>query len=255
MMDVELKRKKGFQSIIAYLLVFYVGATIISLIVAAIFSNTGIDLKTDRNALISANAWINFLTYIVLFISLVFINHKALSDEFNSLRSSNGAIKKVLGALGISYVISYFFSLLISNIEININFNYELFGIYNFIETTSENQSSIETILHSNSMILMFLSAAIFGPLCEELVFRKAIFSVVKMPEIALLVSSALFGFIHITSSFGSSSFLEIFLMFSSYLASGIAFGYVYMKNNYNIWIPTLAHMIMNTVSMIAILL
>ena len=147
-----------------------------------------------------------------------------------------------------------FFQNMILSIEQNINFGYQLMGINKTINSTSDNQSVIEEMMRSSGAIPMFLSAVVIGPICEELVFRKAIFDVFKKPEIAIIVSSIAFGLIHIISSIGISTPLELCLMTIPYVSSGIAFGYIYIRFKQNIWIPIIAHTLSNFISMIGII-
>mgnify|MGYP003307871285 CR=1 FL=1 len=122
------------------------------------------------------------------------------------------------------------------------------------ITSTADNQNIIEEILQGKGFIFMFLSAGILGPLCEELVFRKAFFSVCKTKEMGILLSSLCFGLIHITSSIGQYDWLSMILMTIPYVASGVAFGIIYIKNDCNIVVPTIVHMLSNIISMVGIL-
>ena len=71
----------------------------------------------------------------------------------------------------------------------------QLFGV---MQSTSSNQLLIEQTLRSGGMVFMFLSAVFLGPIVEELVFRKSIFGLIKSQKVALIVSSVVFGTIHI---------------------------------------------------------
>ena len=100
----------------------------------------------------------------------------------------------------------------------------------------------------------MFLSAGILGPICEELVFRRAFFNICKTKEMGLLLSSLCFGLIHITSSIGEYDLVSMILMTIPYVVSGVAFGIIYIKNDCDIVVPTIIHMLSNIVSMLGIL-
>ena len=100
----------------------------------------------------------------------------------------------------------------------------------------------------------MFLSAGILGPICEEVVFRKAFFNICKTKEMGILLSSLCFGLIHITSSIGQYNPLSLIIMTIPYVTSGIAFGIIYIKNDCNIVVPTIVHMISNIISMLGII-
>lgn len=253
-MNCEIRKQKGIYSILSYLAIFYVLAAFVEILILSIFKLFNMDISNINNALF-ASALNNFLVYIILFIPLYLINKKDVLDDFKTLKTTSNIAGKIFGGFGIFYAISFIISNFISNIDYYSQLNGIIKRTYETLNTTSDNQSIIELMLKSPSFILMFLSAAIIGPICEELVFRKAFFDIFKDSTIALFVSSLFFGLIHVISSIGSYSLYELFLMLVPYIASGVAFGYIYIRYKKNIWIPILIHMLSNTLSMISILL
>ena len=202
-MEFEIKKKNGLSTIIAYLVIFNLISIIVTLAVANIFKNFGmsLDIKDNYN---TASSLINLLVYVILIIAVLFINYKELVGDFKEFISKkDNIILKVLAGYGIFYVINIFCSVLISNIEIYGNFMNNVLGNGKEIITTADNQTAIEEILSSNGMWMMFLSAGILGPICEEVVFRKAFFNVCKTKEMGILLSSLCFGLIHINYSIG----------------------------------------------------
>ena len=253
-MEFEIKKKNGLSTIIAYLVIFNLISIIVTLAVANIFKNFGmsLDIKDNYN---TASSLINLLVYVILIIAVLFINYKELVWDFKEFISKkDNIILKVLAGYGIFYVINIFCSVLISNIEIYGNFMNNVLGNGKEIITTADNQTAIEEILSSNGMWMMFLSAGILGPICEEVVFRKAFFNVCKTKEMGILLSSLCFGLIHITSSIGMYDLYSTILMTMPYIFSGIAFGILYIKNDCNIMVPTIVHMLSNIVSMVGII-
>jgi len=90
------------------------------------------------------------------------------------------------------------------------------------------------------------LSAVLFAPLAEELIFRGLLLrSLVPLvgKGMALLVSSALFAAVHMSLE-GSAA----------YLLLGAAFGGVYLWTG-NLWAPIVLHMLWNTATMWLMLL
>lgn len=253
-MNYETKRQKGIHSILSYLGIFYVLAALVEIILLGIFKLFNADLTVLNNAIL-ASALNNFLVYIILFIPLYFINKKDIIDDFNTLKISSGIAGKIFGGFGIFYAINFVFTTFISNIEYYTQLNGIIKRTFETINTTSDNQTIIELMLKSPSFILMFLSAAVVGPICEELVFRKAFFDIFKDSTIALFISSLFFGLIHVVTSIGSYSLFELFLMLVPYVTSGVAFGYIYIRYKKNIWIPIFVHMLSNTISMVSILM
>lgn len=249
------KFKKGQFTLIAYFIIFYLLAGIISEPLVMILKLFNIDITNPHFEMI-ANGWMNFVIYFILLITLLYINYKELKSDVFSFKDktpNKGIV--IAGSFAIFYIISLFISTIVSEIEYNFNFGYSLLGIDNFLNVTSDNQTGIEAMMRTSGAIPMFISAALLGPICEELVFRKAFFDMIKKPEIALIVSSVLFGLIHVITSFGNYNLLELFLMLCPYIASGIALGYVYIRSNQNIVVPILVHIISNTISLVMILL
>ena len=90
------------------------------------------------------------------------------------------------------------------------------------------------------------------GLVVEELIFRKAIFGLIKSNGMALFVSTFVFGIIHLV---GEASIQEALVNGISYFVMGFIFGYIYIKNNRNIMIPIAVHILSNLVSVLFILL
>ena len=253
-MDFEVKKQKSMQSIIAYLLIFNVAVIFIAGFVKSFCKSSNVSLL-DQNNYNTASSAINFIVYVIAFAVLIYINYKDLFVDFKTFSSDKTNIgSKILGGYGIFYVINIICSLLVTNIEALANTGYGMLGIHNFIETTADNQTSIEAILKSDGMWMMILSAGFLGPVCEELVFRKAFFSLFKDKEMGLIVSSLFFALIHITSSFGHFNTISILLMTMPYIFSGVALGYIYIKNDCNIMVPTIVHILSNLISMFGII-
>ena len=202
-MDFEVNRSKGVKAIFAYFFISLFGALLVSVIVG---------LLGIKNMAV-ASSLVNLLTYLLLTGLLILIYKKDLLVEFNVMKKTNKLALKILGALGIYYVISIFTNTFVSNIEIYSNFANSVLGKHNTITSVAENQTSIEAMLNGGGFIFMFLAAGFFGPLCEELVFRKAFFSLFKQKELGIMVSSLSFGLIHILSSLGSYNFTSMILM------------------------------------------
>ena len=253
-MNLEIKKENGLKSIISYLIIFNIISFFVRFLIILIFNSLNLDLEVKENENI-ANAILQFSVYFILFIALIRINKDDLLNDVKSFFKKKPKLifLKILAGYGIFYVINAFATILIQNIETYSNifnsfFNKEL------ITSTATNQTEIEGILKSKGLIFMFLSAGFIGPICEELVFRKAFFSIYKTKEMGILLSSLCFGLIHVITSFGNFSFVSTILMTIPYLVSGVAFGIIYIKNDCDIMVPTIVHMLSNIISMLGIL-
>lgn len=116
------------------------------------------------------------------------------------------------------------------------------------------NQKTLVMVI-SEYPIFMFLSTVIFAPIVEEIVFRFAIFkplSQINKP-MAYIISSFIFGFLHISISFiGLHNFNEIYNL-PLYMIPGFVLAYVYDKTN-KLATSILAHMLTNYVGFLLII-
>ncbi len=126
-----------------------------------------------------------------------------------------------------------------------------LSGLFKLAPGEPVNQEVIVAALRSEGMILMMISAIILGPIVEELIFRKAIFGLIKSDKLALFVSTFVFGLIHLI---GESSIQEALVNGISYFVMGFVFGVIYIRNNRNIVVPIIVHILSNLISILAIL-
>jgi len=115
----------------------------------------------------------------------------------------------------------------------------------------SVNQVSIESALSSSGAIFMILAAVILGPIIKELIFRKAIFGLIKSDHVALAVSTFVFGAVHLL---GESSLTSALVNGIAYFTMGLIFGYIYLKNDKNIMVPIAVHILSNFISIVVIL-
>ena len=250
------KSNIGFKSLATYGVIFYIVAYFIAIIVKSIYNQLGLSLDNQTNYSNASN-WVNFIIYIILFVALIIFNKNLLIDDFKELKKYkfSAILLKILGGFFIFYTLSFITSLLVSQIEQYASFAHNVLGRHDGFNTTSDNQAYIEEVLKGNTWLIMFVSAAFFGPICEEIVFRKSIFAVCKNKELAILLSSTIFGLIHVISSIGLYSPLELCIMLAPYIAAGLGLVIVYQKNDYNIYLPIAVHIISNTISLISILI
>lgn len=120
-------------------------------------------------------------------------------------------------------------------------------------QSTSQNQSLIEALMIEHPVIILFTSV-ILAPIFEELLFRGTIFAWLYEvhPIVAHVVSSFLFGFLHVMNSVLSGNLSE-FVQIFAYFFMGFALSYLYEKRN-NIYVPILSHAMNNLISLLFIL-
>lgn len=96
--------------------------------------------------------------------------------------------------------------------------------LFNLESTTIDNQTSIESLLGS-APAMMIISACIFAPISEELIFRGSFREAIKNKRVYITVSGLTFGLSHITDNL--LFILEILII-------GIVISYIMNKSDYN---------------------
>lgn len=182
---------------------------------------------------------LNFVVYILLFIPIVwFLISDIKYDFFEFIDKKH----KIIGFILSGYIYVFLANFLATSFMEIISL------ITGFENSTPVNQAAIIEMLSSSGLVFTLLSAIIIGPIVEELVFRKAIFGLIKHKYVALVISSFIFGFIHVSSE---SSVLISLYQVIPYVSLGFVFGYLYLKHEKNIMIPIIVHMLSNFISII----
>jgi len=187
------------------------------------------NLSDNHKFLIEAIYYISFL---LIIISLAFTE---LKSGINLIRLKTASIFK-------SAVVRYF-AMLVTLVILNSL-------IMKFNPAQPNNQVAIDELLAKNRSFVFFL-AVIFAPIVEEVVFRGVIFAKLynNHKVLAFLLSSFLFGFIHVSDSLFMGNFLD-FLYIISYSALGFLLCLGYEKYQ-NISIPIIMHLLNNLVSIL----
>ncbi len=174
----------------------------------------------------------NFISYVFLMIVVLLMFKSELISDFKRIPSAKhycfGILKgEVLvygSAVAANLILLYVFQL----------------------SEDSQNQQMIEQVM-ATYPLLMASTTVLFAPVIEEVVFRYTIMSRPNLnPTLALLLSSVLFGLIHVISA---GDYIYIIL----YLAMGLALGYVYQRSQ-NIWYSIGVHFLQNFISTIILI-
>jgi membrane protease YdiL (CAAX protease family) len=132
-----------------------------------------------------------------LFVSIVLVilySKLIISDKNKIKQQGKRGIKKFFEMCLVGFVSFMGVKILASIVETT------MFGIFGLEYQTSENQSLIEQMTGS-APLLMAISACIFAPITEELLFRGAIKNIIKNKKVFITVSGLIFGLIHVTDS------------------------------------------------------
>lgn len=122
-------------------------------------------------------------------------------------------------------------------------------NIINIISKTEmASNESVNRIVLENLTIYAIPVMVIFGPICEEIIFRLSFKKIFKNNYLFIILSGLVFGLSHVIGTSG----LEL-LYLIPYGALGSAFAYMYVKNK-NILCPIMAHMMHNLLCIVLIM-
>lgn len=259
--DAKSRYTKG---IIGYILCFYLGSILISsfvmakLLAAYAITNEMITIVVGFESIFEAvelypdavkcylhiSSLTNILTYILLGLMVAIVLKEDLINDAKEIikEIKTNHIKHVLKKAFMFFGIFYL---------LNICLNFLLIGIETIsgFSDSSKNQEFLELAIQYHPFLIA-AATIVLAPLIEELIFRKCCFGLFKNKNRGLIVSSLIFGVIHIISSFGFGyNILEICIITLPYIASGLILGYIYMKSNYNIYYPVFVHMLSNGIA------
>ena len=196
-----------------------------------------------KNITAEASSILNFLIYLIMVPGIIYFMKNDIIIDWNETKAKKKEIV-VPVIIGYAYVwVGNFVSTLLSTY---------LADILNYGVGEAANQQAIISAVTSKTGFLMIISAVIIGPVIEELIFRKAVFGLIKNNKIALVVSTFVFGLIHVLSE---TSIQAAIVNGVSYFVMGFVFSYIYLKAERNVMIPIIVHIINNAVSILLILL
>lgn len=182
----------------------------------------------------------NFLIYVLYAVPLLFFFMPKLKDDWHTLKKDhkeNPIGNRIINNLALLIVAPAALNLVAIGLKVLLN-----------LPLVSSNQAAINNMLSSNGKYLMVLSAVLIGPFVEEVIYRKTIFSLIKNDTIAIIISSLLFGLVHVTSE---PNFLLLAINFISYAGAGVILGYIYKKNNHNLLLLYILHALSNLISVL----
>ena len=182
---------------------------------------------------------LNTTMYVILIFTIGYISITILKKDWKRLeKRPTKWVSTALIGMGIMFIVNIVSGMLAQVLAM----------LFNYTAETSQNQAAIVEMLLSPYMLLMVINAVIFAPIVEELVFRKAFFSIIKNKWVALVVSSLMFSLIHILAEPTIGGFIVNLVI---YAGSGIGFGYIYLNNKENVYTTILVHALWNLMSIL----
>lgn len=244
--EIKNDNKMRIRALLLYFVGYmFIGACILTFIVSIIAGleaglSGSVDPDTITELILKYAYQFQIVLDIIALIVIVFLSRKMFSfEQFKNQKIS----KIILITLGSSVVF------LLVNIILG-----SLIGLLTGGEST--NQQALADMLVIAPYTLVF-AAVIFAPIVEEIVFRGAIFNLLKNktsnPIIPIVVSGAIFGAVHVLAGLISGDLLEM-LHFITYFVMGCGFGFIYHKTK-NIYVCIGVHMINNLIAVIMLFL
>ena len=249
----EDKKKNATLSIVYYFIVMYIVgiiAQVILMFIAPLI--TGVELMNpDTMEILPQNmdfimSWTQIIIYIGLSVGLVILSRKYLLNYLTDFKNNLKKLSlEIIIGIGIFFGVNVLSSLFINLLQ---------------IESESANEEAIINMLHGDYRIIITFIIVILGPLCEEIVFRHSFFALFKKNAnkwAKILISGAIFGGIHfimtiieyLSAGVEFELILTEFLLGLTYIASGVALGYIYSRSKENLVPVLIIHILNNLIA------
>lgn len=219
---MQIRQAKSTLLIFTYIFTMFLLPTISFHVLSLFFTN-----------ILDIQVYANLISYIILVVVSVLLFGHELMDQFKKIPSKKPFIKGVLTGWVLLFAASYVSSMIVF--------------FFTKSNDSSMNQQAITSLMEVHP-ILMGGMTVLCAPIAEEVVFRLTIMrGLLKQPWIGILLSSFLFGMIHVISA-------GDFIYLIQYMSMGIALGYVYYRHQ-NIWFSIGVHAVQNFISTVLVLI
>lgn len=245
-------------SIIIYLVMIFLGSSIILMIAGLVYTSLVGSISFDQlleimsssdlekltpeetSAYAMVNSIGNMLSYLLMMILINFFMRDCLKTDAKVLKQN---YKFYIWFIPLCAALFFGITFVVNEYIVSPNVG------------TSDNQSSIVLMIQNGGAVYMFIAVVICAPLVEELIYRKAIFSLLdKKPIwISYLVSSIAFTLPHMFTT-NALDFGRWLLLCVPYFLSAVLFAVIYQLSKKNVFSTYFAHMINNLISFIFII-
>ena len=208
---IASERAKGIFSVILYFILLVVGQMLAVVILQVIRGLTGF---FDEDLFNNMVTWISLVISLVVFIIIYF---KVIKEDAKRLNKKDMLFVIVMAI-------------------ITLILNYGSNAILDYFNVSQEQHTEVAELLAANTIITMIITV-VYGPIVEELVFRKAINQIVSNKAIFIAVSALIFGLIH-----------EQNLRMIPFVCIGAICAITYLKTNKNVVSAIAVHFINNLV-------
>ena len=189
----------------------------------------------------SGGALHNVIYYSILFSGIFWLLQEDVRQDFRTyfVVQRKSLVKVILS--GVAFVFLGFvigFTVRILNILLDV--------------PPAANQALVGSLIVSELAIPFIFVVIVLGPVVEEMIFRTALFRMIKHPVVAVVTSAILFALIHLNAE---PTVLSYVVNSLGYFVLGIVFGVIYLRSQKNIAPLMIIHAINNLVSTLLTLL
>jgi len=225
----------NFKNLWKALLIIIIYIFILPEIVTLGFNKMGLSLSNKTYYVIA-----NLTIYTLILLILIMTYHKDLKNEALIFKKN---WKKNLKTGFKYWILAYGFMIICNMIIISINGD------------IATNESANRNVINAMPYF-SFISMALFGPIIEELIFRKGFKNAFNNPTFYLIVSSLLFGSGHMIALFtqGANFAWTQLLYIISYGGIGFFFAKAYLETD-TIFTSIIMHIFHNSLAVILVLL
>ena len=217
-MNYIRKNKSIFKCILSFIIFF--SSSYIQLLLVKILN---IDLK---NITIIKSTIVNTISSFTIAVLLILLYRKELIKEFKIFKKD---ISKNLD-IGFKYWVIGLILMVVSNMII----------IFIFEAGKANNEEAIQKMIKAVPFLVL-ISAGIFAPITEEILFRKTFKDIISNKITYIIISGLIFGYLHVASA----NSLQQFLYIIPYSSLGICFAISYSKTD-TIFTSISMHMLHN---------
>lgn len=269
--DPPFKRRHSIVIVALYIFISNVLSLVIQLGLMLLS-----EILAQFNVIIGDNLIISLsstLNYVIMLIALLpFCIKSLLSDTKKAFRKPHVLLLVVIVAyLAFMMTLSIYSTFIEQNI-INLCVRMGIFT-QEFVDAnaSSENQQLIIEVLKDPMSAVVFIPSLIFiGPLCEEIVFRKAFFRLInsKKSVLNIIITGLIFGAIHVvpailtaflyivmgTEGYTFQNIILEIIYLGNYVLSGVMLGLLYSITGYNFVPAYIIHILNNTIATLQII-
>lgn len=203
----KIKNYINFKNLVILLLIFilFYFSSLFRLIPISLFK---IDPNNTNNKVL-----LTLFSDLCLLLILILIYRKEIIKEFKIFKNNTVEIIDISTKC---WIVGLFF-MFTTNILINIIF-----------KAGGANNEKLVQQMISSSPIIMLITAGVIAPMIEELIFRKSFRNAFPNKYLFIIISSLVFGLLHVLSSSNLVGLLYII----PYTSLGLAFAIAYYKTD-----------------------